>query len=418
MKKLLASFLCLSLLLCCVGCSMIADNPWVTDSERVLDSSVSDSSSTYDPSAFTGTLIDDSSTVDSSEEESSATENSEASESQTERPELHYGDESDLVLSVQNRLVEIGYDCPTGGFLDAKTYACIRAFQLHNEIQSADLYDDATREKLWSSHTGEDDLRLEPTPANTFAALPASMKSNVFLDALAYLGYDVDAQIASRTLFQENHYYHRLLLTGIWPENRGIASEVDYCRGNFDYYACYETNGSGLPDVAYMAQEGLVCASYVGYVFFNYLPNVLGVDVSAYPIPIYPASAPSYYATLVGGNDHGEYVTTWEDLGLCRTIDFTQDSQGHLYPAEPIPYGAVILYLDKRYTTVTNETGSDQISHIALYAGEHNGQSFVTQTSGCGACIGTVEGAYNIFGEDACRVYKIVVPNFVDELNE
>lgn len=38
-----------------------------------------------------------------------------------------------------------------------------------------------------------------------------------------------------------------------------------------------------------------MCASYVSYVLFNYLPNVAGIDMSSVKVPDDPASV-GYYA--------------------------------------------------------------------------------------------------------------------------
>lgn len=110
-------------------------------------------------------------------------------------------------------------------------------------------------------------------PMSVFAApasdIPSEMLDNVYLDALAYTGYDVQAQKNDGTIFKK--YGSSLAGSKVLS---GIGYDYSYtCSG-------LETNAAGQPDIAKFRNNGLCCASYVSYVYFNYLPNVKGFDVS------------------------------------------------------------------------------------------------------------------------------------------
>lgn len=86
---------------------------------------------------------------------------------------------------------------------------------------------------------------------------------NVFLDALEYLGYDTSYFINSKKVGSS---VPTSALSGI-TYNTGGANGT-------------ETTSAGKPNVSTFKSKGLCCASFVSYVYFNYLPNVYGLDVS------------------------------------------------------------------------------------------------------------------------------------------
>lgn len=187
-------------------------------------------------------------------------------------------------------------------------------------------------------------------PVSVFAApasdIPSEMLDNVYLDALAYTGYGVQKQKDAGTIFKKY---------GGSVES-GVLSGITYD------YACngLETNASGKPDIAAFRASRLCCASYVSYVYFNYLPNVAGIDISNVPRPANyrPASGLSAAAD------------SWVAAGLSRRITFTQSADDSSFnPSEELPIGSLVVFK-------SIEEGG--IAHVALYAGYYNGQYFLT----------------------------------------
>lgn len=194
-------------------------------------------------------------------------------------------------------------------------------------------------------------MTLAALPMSAFAApasdIPAEMLDNHYLDALAYTGYNVQSQMNDGTIFKT--YGSRLA-------GSSILSGITYGYTS----SGLETDGSGKPDIAAFRSGGLCCASYVSYVYFNYLPNVAGVDVSSVPRPQNYRSASGISAA----------ADSWVAAGLSRRITFTQNANGdNFVPSEEIPIGSLIVFKS------ISEGG---IAHVALYAGYYNGQYFVT----------------------------------------
>lgn len=96
-------------------------------------------------------------------------------------------------------------------------------------------------------------------PATAFAApasdIPEEMTDNVMLDALAYTGYDVQAQRNDGTLFID--YGSRT------PSS--VLSNIGYASSGSTSATGLETNSEGLPDIAYMEERGTMCGGYMYY---------------------------------------------------------------------------------------------------------------------------------------------------------
>ena len=229
-------------------------------------------------------------------------------------------------------------------------------------------------------------MMLGTLPMSAFAApasdIPSEMLDNDFLDALAYTGYNVQAQKDDGTIFKK--YGYQL-------EGSSILSGITYD------YTCsgLETNASGKPDIAAFRTGGLCCASDVSYVYFNYLPNVAGVDVSAVPRPANYRSASGLSAAADG----------WVSAGLSRRITFTQNSDGNNFvPSEEIPIGSLVVFK-------SIEEGN--IAHVALYAGCYNGQYFLTHVGNDkGPEISTIVGMSK--GGYPEAVFQVVTPPFTE----
>ena len=183
-----------------------------------------------------------------------------------------------------------------------------------------------------------------------------SYDNNVFLDALKYTGYKTDPAMWGS-------YGNYVLCSQ--KRGRGWLSNITY--DDYGRSKGYEVNANGKPDIAYFEQKGLVCASYVAYVYFNYLPNVAGIDTSILPKAGDPVLANEWYIA----------AKKWVDLGYSRYINFTANDGGSIYqdlkmtPEEEIPIGSLIFLCD--WYNRTNWS-----THVSIYAGKVNGYHWVT----------------------------------------
>ena len=189
-----------------------------------------------------------------------------------------------------------------------------------------------------------------------------SYDNNVFLDALKYTGYKTDPAMWGS-------YGNYVLCSQ--KRGRGWLSEITY--DDSGSATGYEVNEKGLPDIHYFTyrapnkKRGLVCASYVAYVYFNYLPNVAGIDTSMLPKASDPVLANEWYIA----------AKKWVDLGYSRYINFTANDGGSINrdlkmtPEEDIPIGSLIFLCD--WYNRTNRS-----THVSIYAGKVNGYHWVT----------------------------------------
>ncbi len=111
-----------------------------------------------------------------------------------------------------------------------------------------------------------------------FGAAAASAKNrlnqdyNVFIDAMDYLGYNIEDYRKTNIWLIGSILQEPYATTGITygTGSKGIEKVVD------------STTVSGYaPDLKHFKRKGFVCASFVSYVYLNYLPNVAGYDTSA-----------------------------------------------------------------------------------------------------------------------------------------
>lgn len=185
--------------------------------------------------------------------------------------------------------------------------------------------------------------------------------NNVFLDALEYTGYQLDVQRKSGMMW--GSYDNYILCSQ--KKGLGWLSNITY--DDYGRASGYETNKKGKPDISYFENTGLVCASYATYVYFNYLPNVAGIDTSMLARPNRSVSANDWY---IAGKK-------WVDKGYSRYIDFSANDGGSIdndikfTPDEEIPIGSLIILCDWY-------NRSDWCSHICIYAGKKNGYHWVT----------------------------------------
>ncbi len=234
-------------------------------------------------------------------------------------------------------------------------------------------------------------MMLTSVPLTAFAApnsdIPADMLDNVYLDALAYTGYDVQAQKSDGTIFVKSGS----------SVSASIRSNIGYGTGpsGLETVSSSSTPSGKAPDISKYESQGLCCASYVSYVYYNYMPNVAGIDTSGTPCPSNPRSASAYNTA----------ANAWVTNGQARRISFTQNSDGSSFvPSEEIPIGSLIVF---RHIP----TGS--IAHVAIYAGHYNGKYWVTHVGNDrGPEFSTIVGMSK--GDYPEAVVQVVVPEFVE----
>ncbi len=203
-----------------------------------------------------------------------------------------------------------------------------------------------------------------PPVVNTQPSYNSNMSydNNVFLDALKYTGYKTDPRMWGA----RGNYI-------LCSQKKGLGwlSEITY--DDYGTASGYEVNAQGLPDIHYFTyrsngtKRGLVCASYVAYVYFNYLPNVAGIDTSMLARPEKSYSANDWYIA----------AKKWVDAGYSRYIGFSADDGGSINrdinfnPDEEIPIGSIMVMCDWY-------NRSQWGSHVSIYAGKVNGYHWVT----------------------------------------
>ena len=216
--------------------------------------------------------------------------------------------------------------------------------------------------------------------------IPANMLDNVYLDALEYTGYKVQKQKDDGTIFKK-----------FSSAASAYLSDISY--GEYRYGTETVTKSgtvTGLaPDIATFESSGLCCASYVSYVYFNYLPNIAGIDTSDMTRPYNLRSAPAYNAA----------ANEWVGSGTARRISFRQNANGdNFVPSESIPIGSLIIFKD---------IPDGGIAHVAVYAGYYNGIHFVTHVGNDrGPEFSSIVGMSKSDYPEA--VAQIVVPQFVE----
>lgn len=183
-----------------------------------------------------------------------------------------------------------------------------------------------------------------------------NINDNVFLDALEYTGYNLKKHRADGNMWK--------FILGKDKAGMGYLSGLGYDYGKS---SGYETDAQGMPNIEkFRKNGGLVCASYVTYAYFNYLPNVAKIDTSAIPRPTNSCSAESWR----------QCAEKWVDMGLSRKISFTATrySSGvvKFTPSEPIPIGSIVIF--KEY----NKADSAPARHVTIYAGNAGGYNWLT----------------------------------------
>ena len=177
-----------------------------------------------------------------------------------------------------------------------------------------------------------------------------NLEENVFFDALVYTGYNIEKHRSDGLM------WHYVLAAN--KRGKGWLSNITYNGGSTGY----ETK-DGLPDISFFEKYGLVCASYATYVYFNYLPNIAGVDTSVLTKPEQAYNANDWY---IAAKD-------WVEKGYSESIEFEASLKGGFIDfstEEEIPIGSIIAFCDAR-------NKSDYCSHVVVYAGYENNYHWV-----------------------------------------
>jgi len=182
-----------------------------------------------------------------------------------------------------------------------------------------------------------------------------TVDNNIFMDSLIYTGYNMDKHRADGRMWE--------YILSANKRGLGYLSDISYGGGS----SGYETNADGKPDIAYFEKGNLVCASYVTYVFFNYLPNVAGIDTSALTRPAKSINAHSFY---VAAQD-------WVEKGYCEYIDFDYQVLGPIgngfiefQSSREIPIGSLVILANPKESMTAG-------SHVTIYAGHVNGYDWL-----------------------------------------
>lgn len=229
-------------------------------------------------------------------------------------------------------------------------------------------------------------------PVTVFAApasdIPDEMLDNVYLDALAYTGYDVQGLKDNGQLFKK---YGSMVSDSILSD---ISYDTGFANEGTETVTDSSTISGKAPNLARFEKYGLCCASYCSYVYFNYLPNIVGMDTSGYIRP----------TNLKSSGAWSTAAEKWVESGLAREIKFKQSSDGKTFTAdEEIPIGSLIVF-----------TASGKVSHVGLYAGKYNGKNFITHVGNSrGPEIITMEGLSK--NGSAELVSSVIVPEIIEE---
>lgn len=183
--------------------------------------------------------------------------------------------------------------------------------------------------------------------------LKMNINDNVFMDSLIYTGYNIKKHRRDNLMW--------VYVLASQKRGKGWLSDIGYGGGS----SGYETK-NGKPNISQFERGGLVCASYVTYVYFNYLPNVAGINTSMLDKPKRSYDANEWYIA----------AKKWVKKGYSETIGFTANRTPSNFISfkanKKIPIGSVIAFCDAR-------NKSDHCSHVCIYAGYKNGYNWVYQ---------------------------------------
>ncbi len=251
--------------------------------------------------------------------------------------------------------------------ISSTTFPTSEESEVSEQVSSEEVTSSEVSSEVVSSSAVESVTSKVPVKQNTTTTKPATsptvssgynyntnvdIDNNIFLDSLIYTGYNIKKHRADGLMW---HY-----VLASQKRGKGWLSNIGYAGG----CSGYETK-NGKPNIKRFEQGGLVCASYVTYVYFNYLPNVAGIDTSSLTKPVKSYSANDWY---IAAQD-------WVKKGHSKSVGFkaSKTSAGFINFKlnEDIPIGSIMAFSDAK------KPGSTHCSHVAIYAGYKNGYHWV-----------------------------------------
>ena len=236
-------------------------------------------------------------------------------------------------------------------------------------------------------------LIAAPASAAVQTDIPQNMWDNAALRSLEYLGYNLDQQKADGTLYMlwgNDSIKYMPSPYPFYPTDTGIGINGDNLQwvGKGKYGGGYKyTSKTGYaPWVEGFQKEGLVCAGYIAYYVFGYLPHIEGVNISRFENNyknIYDdynvQSVVYWYKTLelasnANNTDYSKvqklYGAPFDDLDAAPT----EAQMSTFRPGDIVLTGGI-------WEEGTPKAGEKRYSHAAIYAGYYNGRHWMIEAS-------------------------------------
>ncbi len=227
--------------------------------------------------------------------------------------------------------------------------------------------------------------------------IPVKMKYNFVLNALQYIGYDVQALKEQKLLFHPDYLGPHIENLPGWED---IVSHIPYQAGSGvaghttrPALAGEKTKTGNVPDLDALKVSGLVCTSFLEYLYFGYARNVEGPDVEQL---LY-----CYQKAVSNVGSSAEYPDLWTDTmegtggavdqGAVRKFTSTLDDS-----IEQTDAFRKILERIRPGTLVRFGKEGNPYVHWAVYIGTYNNQHYVAhQSSDRGPEISSIETIAN-----------------------
>ena len=235
-------------------------------------------------------------------------------------------------------------------------------------------------------------LFATPASAAVQTDIPQNMWDNAALRSLEYLGYNLDQQKADGTLYVlwgNDTIKYMPSPYPFYPMEDGIGINGDNLqwvgKGNYGSGYKYTSKTGYAPWVEGFQKEGLVCAGYIAYYVFGYLPHIEGVNISRFENNyknIYDYNVQSvvyWYKTLelasnANNTDYSKvqklYGAPFDDLDAAPT----EAQMSTFRPGDIVLTGGI-------WEEGTPKAGEKRYSHAAIYAGYYNGRHWMIEAS-------------------------------------
>lgn len=227
------------------------------------------------------------------------------------------------------------------------------------------------------------DPALLPVPFTLESNYSAGMWDNTVLDAMQYLGYDVQWLKNNGVL-----YDYRYMGSRLQANAPGVLTDIGYSGAIWvngdDTIADSSTVTGRAPNVGRFEQNGLCCASFLAYYYCNYLPNIAGVDTKF----IYDVVKEEGWDSVNNRYDLTS-VSTW-DRAMDRLVE-TAGSGVTRYPATSENW----KYLQPGdYILFESDYEPGTWAHVAIYLGtgpmDNGGYTYAAVASAVAAHTGVL----------------------------